>query len=135
MKVYFEAVAVYDEQDVEAAVEAFLTGSAPGISNPSFAPPAPVVGSEVRRQMNLRVEHERRIAKPALPPPDIERTPESQARVRDLVARTAAGLSALSAGERDQSAEHRRQMFAETNARNDAARYTAGDPDAEADAA
>jgi hypothetical protein len=86
IKVYFDAVALYEERDVEEAVENFLNGSAPGVSNFSFAPPAPVVGAEVRRVMNLRLDHEARIRKPALPPPDIEKTDESRERVRLLAA-------------------------------------------------
>jgi hypothetical protein len=85
IKVYFDAVALYHEEDVETAVENFITGSAPG-HNPSFAPPAPLVGAEVRRVMNLRLDHEARIRKPALPPPDIEKTDESRERVRKLAA-------------------------------------------------
>lgn len=92
-KVYFDAVAPYDERDIEAAIDNFLAGSAPG-HNPSFAPPAPVVGAETRRVMNLRLdsEHRERLAQPRLPPPDIERSPASQARVR---AKMAAALQSL----------------------------------------
>lgn len=93
IKVYFEAVAPYEEQDVEAAVDAFLSGSAPGV-NPNFAPPAPAVGGETRRQMNLRLDKENRERRlrPALPPPDIEHTPESRARMKAILE---AGLAKL----------------------------------------
>lgn len=83
-KVYFEAVEPYDAIDIEAAVRAFLTGSAPGI-NPSFPPSAPMVGAEVRRQMNLRIDSELRRRRPQLPAPDIVHSPESVARVQALV--------------------------------------------------
>jgi len=84
-KVYFDAVAPYEIVDIEQAVANFLSGSAPGV-NPSFQPPAPAVGSECRRCMNLRLDSEHRMKPPALPPPDIEKSPESRARVKAKVA-------------------------------------------------
>lgn len=65
MRVYFEAVMPYQTIDIINAVENFLTGSAPG-NNPAFAPPAPAIGAECRRVMNLRLESESRIKRPAL---------------------------------------------------------------------
>jgi hypothetical protein len=130
-KVYFDAVAQYDERDVEAAVEAFLSGSAPGV-NPNFAPPAPAVGAECRRQMNLRLDRDRDI-RPKLPPPDIERSPEAQARVRALVEKTVHGLRTSDAD--DPQARHKRQMD-KTNAYFDAERgYSIGDREDHEDAA
>lgn len=79
IKVYFESVAQYLEDDVEAAVSAILTGSAPGL-NLNFAPSAPAFAGECRRQMGIRLRREELDRKPALPPPDIERTPEERAR-------------------------------------------------------
>ena len=84
-KVYFDAVAPYEIVDIEQAVANFLSGSAPGI-NPSFQPPAPAVGAECRRCMNLRLDSEHRMRQPALPPPDLEKSPESRARVKAKVA-------------------------------------------------
>lgn len=79
IKVYFEAVSLYVEDDVEAAVNSILTGSAPGL-NLNFAPSAPAFAGECRRQMGIRLHREELFRKPALPPPDIERTPEERAR-------------------------------------------------------
>jgi hypothetical protein len=133
IKVYFDAVALYQEQDVEAAVDAFLSGSAPGV-NPNFAPPAPAVGGETRRQMNLRVDRENRerASRPKLPPPDIERSAESQQRVRDLMERTVNGLKAMSPDEDPQ--ERHRKMLRRTNEYFDGERergFTVGDDDGE----
>ena len=83
-KVYFEAVAPFQAVDIEGAVSAFLTGAAPG-HNPAFAPSAPQVGAETRRQMNLRLDSEARHQRPKLPAPEINRSPESIARVQALV--------------------------------------------------
>lgn len=128
---YIFAVDDYHAADVEAAVEALIKGTAPGV-NPSFLPPPPVVGAECRRQMNLRLDRERD-RRPKLPPPDVERTPESQARVRELVERTVRGLRTADAD--DPQARHRRQIE-KANAYFDAERgYSVGDMDAQDDAA
>lgn len=82
-----ETVTDYETVDLKTAVHAFLSGAAPGVSNPSFAPSAPMVGAEIRRQMNLRLDAEKRerIRRPALPPPDIVKTEASKARVKALL--------------------------------------------------
>lgn len=131
---YIFAVDDYPAADVEAAVEALIKGSAPGV-NPSFLPPPPAVGAECRRQLNLRLDREARdkLSRPALPKPDVERTPESQARVRELVERTVRGLRTPDAD--DPVARHKRQLD-KTNARFDQERgYSIGDRDEEWDAA
>ncbi len=128
---YIFAVDDYPAADVEAAVEALIKGTAPGV-NPSFLPPPPAVGAECRRQMNLRLDRERD-TRPKLPPPDIERSPESQARVKELMERTVRGLRTPDSD--DPVARHKRQLD-KTNARFDQERgYSIGDPDAEWDAA
>lgn len=133
-KVYLEAVAPYDVRDIEAAVSSFLTGAAPGV-NPSFLPPAPAVGSEVRRMMNLRLDSERReqLRAPALPPPEIEHTPESRAKVKALVDSAVANLQAASL---DDPAERHRSAIRKANEYFDARRgFSVGDPEGAADAA
>jgi hypothetical protein len=136
IKVYFDAVALYEECDVEAAIDSFLSGAAPGVSNPSFAPNAPMVGSETRRQMNLRLdrEHRERLARPALPPPDVTRTPEAQARVKALMEKTVADLQAKSLD--DDPIERHRRLLRRTNERFDEERgYSVGDREGHEDAA
>ena len=134
-KVYFDAVAPYDIRDIEAACNAFITGNAPGV-NPAFIPPAPQVGAEVRRQMNLRLDREYRdnLTRPKLAPPDAERTPESQARVRELMERTIGGLKRMT--EDDDPVERHRSVLRKTNEYFDAERgFSVGDPEGAADAA
>lgn len=131
IKVYFEAVSLYDERDVEAAVDAFLSGTAPGV-NPTFAPPAPAVGAECRRQLNLRLDRERD-RRPRLPAPDIERSVESQARVRELMEQTTRGLRTV---ESEDPAERHRARLQRTNERFDRERgYGVGDPEGDEEAA
>lgn len=108
---YFDAVLPYEVRDIEVAVTNFLNGAVPGV-NPSFAPPAPAVGGEVRRVMNLRLDSEQRRYAPrgSLPPPTIERTPESMARVKVMMDQAVAGL-ATELRSPDAEAERRKQAF------------------------
>lgn len=98
VKVYFDAVALYLEDDVEAAVEAILTGTAAGM-NPNYAPPAPAFAGECRRQMNMRLRREElaRLGHPRLPPPDIEKTDEQRARARAKMQQAIDNLSSATA--------------------------------------
>lgn len=108
-QVYFEAVAPYELVDIERAVQNFISGSAPG-HNPSYIPPAPLVGGETRRVMNLRVtaEARERAFRPALPPPDNVKTPESRAKFKAIVEGIVAKL-ALPASE-DPTERHRARL-------------------------
>lgn len=82
--------------------------------------------------MNLRLDRERDL-RPKLAPPDVERSPEAQARVKELMERTVRGLRTEDAD--DPQARHRRQI-AKANAMFDAERgYSVGDMDAQDDAA
>lgn len=136
-KIYFDALAQYDLRDIEIGIAALISGSAPGV-NPNFIPPAPVVAGEVRRQMGLRHHREDidRIAQPKLAPPDVERTPESQARVRELMNRTVAGLRGMTEKDSAEADARRKALWDRTNASFDAERgYSIGDPEDAADAA
>ncbi len=95
LEAYLEAVSDYGADDLKSAVHAFLSGSAPGVANASFAPSAPMIGAEVRRQMNMRLDSEQRerMRRPQLPPPDIPKSEESKARVKELTERLAARWS------------------------------------------
>lgn len=96
MKVYLEAIEPYEVRDINTAVTNFLTGAAPG-HNPAFAPAAPQLAAECRRVLNLRLDHEQRMGlkRPRLPPPDVVRSPESQARVKALAERTINDLASV----------------------------------------
>lgn len=143
---YLLAVDDYPFCDVEGAVDALIKGIAPGV-NPSFRPKPSEVGAECRRRMNLRLdsEHRAKMARPALPPPDVERTPESRARVKAMVDKALGNLKSVTADEDAATAQRKAEMWAKTNARFDpsadeadmAARlgFTAGDPEGERDVA
>ena len=133
-RLYLEAVEPYDLRDIGAAVQSFITGSAPGV-NAAFLPPAPLVAAECRRLMNLRVDRENRDKRlhPALPPPDVERSPESRAKVKAMIDDVVANLAAKSL---DDPVERHRKRIAKTNERFDRDPYfEVGDPDGAADAA
>jgi hypothetical protein len=132
---YLLAVEDYHAFDVERAVDTLIKGTAPGV-NPSFRPKPSEVGAECRRQMNLRLDSEYRtkLSQPKLPKPDIERTPESQARVREMMERAIGSLRRMSEDE-DPVERHRAQMR-RANEYFDAERgYSIGDPEDAADAA
>jgi hypothetical protein len=134
---YLLAVEDYHPFDVERAIDTLIKGTAPGV-NPSFRPKPSEVGAECRRQMNLRLDSEYRdkMARPKLAPPDIERTPESQARVRELMNRTVSGLRGMSESESAEATARRKALWDRTNASFDAERgYSIGDPEDAADAA
>lgn len=116
-KVYLEAVDIYEVQDIEAASKAIINGSAPGL-NPNFIPPAPVVASEVRRQMNLRVDRGMRQKRlhPALPPPDLEKPADSRARVAAKLADGIAALQSVAADEDAEQIKRKAEAWAKTNA-------------------
>ena len=134
LRAYLLAVEDYHADDVTRAVDTMVKGTAPGI-NPGFRPKPSEVGAECRRQLNLRVDRENldKRLHPALPPPDIERSPESRARVAAMVKQVAANLAAPP--EEDPKERHRRRI-AKTNEVFDAERgFSVGDPEGAADAA
>lgn len=134
-KVYFEAVDRYDVVDIEAAAKEFVAGTVPG-ANPNYVPPAPVVGAECRRQMNLRLEGERRRKPyvPTLPPPRPDK--DSRARVKALIDGCVANISTKALDGNPESERGRASIFEQTNRRFDDERgFDVGDPEGAEDAA
>ena len=135
LRSYLLAVEDYHIIDVESGIDGLIKGTAPG-QNPNFLPPPAAVGSECRRQMNLRLDREHRMAKPALPPPDIERSPESRDRVKALVDAAVRNLTAATLDEHAARDKRVKALFDRTNDRFDRERgFSVGDPEDEADAA
>lgn len=93
LEAYAIALDGRDLRDIEAAVHRLLRGDVPG-HNPSFAPSPALLGSAVRECMNSRLDRDsRNYVRNQLPPPTIERTPESQARVAALMKAAADSLA------------------------------------------
>lgn len=115
---YLLAVDDYTAADVEAAVNTFIKGSAPGV-NPSFLPPPPAVGAECRRQMNLRLDAEarERLARPKLPKPDYQRSPDEEARVKDGFDALIANLSSKVRTEDAEATARNKAVLDRTNQR------------------
>lgn len=134
LRVYFEAVTDYETQDIEAGVADMLAGRVDGF-NPSFLPPAPLVGKAVRDAMNRRLDSEarRRASQPKLPPPDVEKSPESQARVLAIVADIAAKWS-VSEELRSDSAMLKRAAERHDEYFQPTLNYRTGDPEGNIDA-
>lgn len=144
LRAYLLAADDYPTDDVTAAVDTLVKGIAPGV-NPSFRPKPSEFGAECRRQLNLRLDQENRARRlrPALPAPLIEHSPEDRAKVAELVQ----GLVERTAEQKriETETSPKSNIWAKTNARfmpdltDEAVQkrlgFTAGDPDAEADAA
>lgn len=116
LRVYFEALADYETQDIEAGIQNMLSGKVDEFK-PSFLPPAPLVAKCVREAMHQRLDTEIRQRKALPPPPDEweEPTPEQRARVKAILAN-------LKLGEDDDAAaraEERRALLRRTNERFD----------------
>jgi hypothetical protein len=83
LEAYSRAITGHDMRDIDAAIDRFIRGEVDN-HNPSFAPSASLVGNTVRKCRDDRLDSERRHTPPALPPPDIEKSPESRARVKAM---------------------------------------------------
>lgn len=139
LRSYLLAADDYPADDVEAAVVALIKGEAHGV-NPGFLPPPAVLGAECRRQMILRIDQEKRRARPALPPPGIQHDADSQARVRALVGGFVAGVADHMRSGEATTAKRRADGWGNVNVRfmpemddEEMARrlgFTVGDPDA-----
>jgi hypothetical protein len=117
LRSYLLAIEDFDSMlDIEAGVNSLIKGTAPGV-NPNFLPPPAALGAEVRRQNHLRAEAEDRARRlrPALPPPMVVHSPESRAKIKEMVD----GVKARAAETAEHEAEARRkaQNWAKVNAR------------------
>lgn len=73
----------HDERDIGAAVRRFIRGEVDG-HNQSFPPTASKLGGVVRKCLMDRLDSEERdrLSRPALPPPEIDKSDLSRERVR-----------------------------------------------------
>lgn len=118
LEAYGRALASYEIQDIEAAINRFLQGTVPE-HNPNFAPSAAMLGVVTKQCRDARLDSEHRAAlrHPRLPPPDVKRTPESMARVAALMAKTVEDLGAQKRTEDAAADKRRAEQFARTNER------------------
>lgn len=134
LRVYFEALVDYETRDIEAGIADMMAGRVAAF-NPSFLPPAPLVGKAVHDAMHRRLDSETRVraAHPKLPRPDVEKTPESQARVLAIVAEVVAKWS-VSEDLRSDSAMLKRAADRHDEYFKPTLNYRTGDPDGNVDA-
>jgi hypothetical protein len=119
-EVYMRAVAPFTADDVEEAVNQFLTGGVPGF-NAAFAPTAPQVGSVCRRVMERRLDTENRMRRmrPRLPPPDIEHTPEERERAKAKVQAFIEGVAAADLHVTTEERKRQQERWEKVNAHFD----------------
>lgn len=113
---YLLAVEDWAADDVDAAVETFIKGAAPGHDG-RFVPTAPMLGAQCRREAEARARQAAldRMARPALPPPDIEHSEESRARIKALVAGCVASLTSITADEDEAREREKAERWQRTN--------------------
>jgi hypothetical protein len=115
---YALALDGHDMRDVETAVRKLVRGEYDW-HNPAFAPSSAVLGSAVIQERDVRLLSERRakLRQPALPPPDIEKTPEQRERARQMMQEFVERQAAIEASNQADTYEARRRQFECTNAR------------------
>lgn len=91
---FLMAVEDWPADIVTDAVDSFIKGAVPGFDG-RFAPTPPQLGTACRKAQEKvnRVAYLNRLARPALPPPDIEKTPEERERAKAKVAEFVASVS------------------------------------------
>lgn len=101
LEAYGIALEGHDRRDIAAAVRRFIRGEVDG-HNQSFPPTASKLGGVTRSCMIERLDAERRqrLKTPALPPPDVRKTPEQRARVKAVLEEVSANLEKMSLRER-----------------------------------
>ena len=91
---YLDAVEEFYPFDIEDGVDLLMKAKIPGYDG-RFAPTPPqlATASRVARDKRLDAMSRERRLRPALPPPDIEKTPEQRARAKAKVAEFVASVS------------------------------------------
>lgn len=108
----------HDARDLEPGVLILINGECPGHDG-RFAPTAPQLATAIRMARDKRLRYESLQQKPALPAPDVQHDPESQARVRSMMEETLSGLGG-SMRSPDAAEEEARRTAKEKAARHDA---------------
>lgn len=117
MRGYLLAAEDYPADDVEAAVDMLVKGTAPGV-NPSFRPKPSEFGAECHRQNHLRADKRARDKFLALPPPVDRVIPDDEReRVKAGFDKLIEDLSAKIITDDAGDARRRKAIFDKTNAR------------------
>jgi hypothetical protein len=115
---YELVMAQADERDLQPGVMLLINGEYPGHDG-RFAPTAPQLASALRMARDRRLEHERimNVHQARLPAPDIQHSPESQQRVRELTERAAERIGAVDAHNSAEATAAGKDRWEKTNAR------------------
>lgn len=115
---FLMAVEDWPADIVTDAVDSFIKGGFPGFDG-RFAPTPPQLGTACRQAQEKvnRTAYLNRMARPALPPPDIEKTPEQRLRAKAKIAEFVASVSPDPADEATIAIRNAR--WAKVNARFD----------------
>lgn len=118
MRRYLEVAQGFDPALVEEGVEICLTGRLPGYTG-QFAPTPPMFASACRLAADhfARQRYVDKFATPALPPPDVVKTPEQRARALAMVDQFVAQQAELIEGETSEQTKRRLERYAKVNAR------------------
>jgi len=105
-------------RDIETAVRKLVRGEYDW-HNRAFAPSSAILGSAVIQERDARLFSERRsqLRQPALPPPDVVKTPEQRARALAMVNQFVAEQTELIEGETSEQTKRRQERYAKVNAR------------------
>lgn len=115
---YALALDGHDMRDIETAFRKLIRGEYDW-HNRAFAPSSAILGSAVIQERDARLLSEKRaqLRYPALPPPDVVKTPEQRARALAMVNQFVAQQSELIEGETSEQTKRRQERYARVNAR------------------
>ena len=115
---YALALDGHDMRDIETAFRKLIRGEYDW-HNRAFAPSSAVLGSAVIQERDARLVSEKRsqLRTPALPPPDVVKTPEQRARALAMVNQFVAQQTELVEGETSEQTKRRQERYAKVNAR------------------
>lgn len=144
---YALALDGHDMRDIETAFRKLIRGEYDW-HNRAFAPSSAILGSAVIQERDARLVSEKRsqLRQPALPPPDVAKTPEQRERALRLMNEFIETQAAIEASNAADTYQARRERFQRANARfkpdmSDAAvmerllGYSTGSPESEEHAA
>lgn len=115
---YALALDAHDMRNIETAVRKLVRGEYDW-HNRAFAPSSAVLGAAVIQERDARLVSERRsqLRQPALPPPDVVKTPEQRARALRLMQEFVETQAAIEASNAADTYQARRERFQRANAR------------------
>lgn len=115
---YLEVATEFAPDVLDAGVDLCVKGKLPGHDG-RFVPTPPMLATACRlaAEYAARQRYVDKFATPALPPPDVVKTPEQRARALAMVNQFVAQQTELIEGETSEQAKRRQERYAKVNAR------------------